>query len=55
MQISPISPWGSTFSGSSIATISTTVPGTGTPSEPSRLPPGEVGLQVATGEVSLRP
>ena len=55
MQISPISPWGSTFSGSSMEQMSTTVPGTGTPSEPSRLPPGVVGLQVATGAVSLSP
>ena len=55
MQISPISPCGSTFSGSSTAQMSTTVPGTGTPSEPSRLPPGEVGLHVAIGEVSLKP
>ena len=54
MQISPVSPAGSTLWGSSRSTMTMSVPGSGRPMEPSLLMPTS-GPQVAVGEHSVRP
>src|SRR5660398_203549 len=54
MHISPRSPCGTVWSGSSTEWISIRVSGKGMPMDPSLLVP-VMGLQVATGEVSERP
>src|SRR5689334_21792856 len=56
MQISPRSPSGTYFEGSSMLRNLITMPGAGMPQEPAlRLPPAWAGVKVPLGDVSVMP